>query len=158
MLAILLDVTRTARPLNQWAVSAKASTEYSDPAWAAHQATGKPDTHQGGDIQTAWASKEQDAGDEWLELSYPTPVIPTLVRIHETFNPGAVSRIETQDVRGRWHVVWEGKDPTRECPGWFEPKLKRCPPSRVVRITIDSKSIAGWNEIDAVELIGERIR
>jgi len=34
-LFLLLDVTLTTKPVRQWAIDARASTEYSNPAWAA---------------------------------------------------------------------------------------------------------------------------
>jgi hypothetical protein len=151
---LFLDITNSERPLRQWASEARASSEYSNPDWAARQACGEPDTMQGGDIVTAWASKEQDGGDEWLELGYKRAVRVTQVRVRETYNPGAVSRIEAQDSRGRWIVVWQGKDTTKEAPGWLDVKIQKRVLTRKIRITIDSRSVPGWNEIDAVELIG----
>ncbi|MBI4564118.1 MAG: hypothetical protein HY716_05425 [Planctomycetes bacterium] len=140
----------------QWAVDAEASSEYGRPNWSAQQACGKPNTMQAGDQQTAWATKQQDAGAEWLQLSYEFSVRPARVRIHETFNPGAVVKIEAQDAEKRWHVLWKGKDETRDCPGWLDVRFD--PPkfgTRVIRITLDTSLVAGWNEIDAVQFLGE---
>lgn len=142
--------------VRQWASEARASTEYSPDDWSAKQATGKPDTETGGDSRTAWASREADGAEEWLELVYEHPVRPTLVRVHETYNPGAVSKIEALDGDGRWRLLWEGTDPTRECPGWLSPTFS--PPdfaTKAIRVTLDSDRVPGWNEIDAVELVGE---
>src|SRR5262245_64854552 len=63
--------------VRQWAVKASASTEYSNPRWAASQATGAPNTESSGDHDTAWASREEDAGEEWLELDYEKGVTAT---------------------------------------------------------------------------------
>ena len=143
------------RLVRQWAAKASASTEYSNPQWAASQATGEPNTAAAGDHQTAWASREEDAGDEWLELQYAKPVIPTLVRIHETFNPGAVVKVEASDPHGSWKVLWEGRAAVpREKIRWFEVKPTRRVATSKLRLTLDSKAIPGWNEIDAVELVG----
>jgi hypothetical protein len=139
----------------QWAVEARASTEYTATDWAATQATGKPNTDKAGDATTAWASKEEDAGDEWLELTYATEVRPSMVRVYETFNPGAVKKIEAKDADGNWHSVWEGKDATADAPGKLEVKIDDAPLTKVLKVTLDSASIKGWNEIDAVEMIGE---
>jgi hypothetical protein len=141
--------------LRQWAVSAKASSQYSDDAHSAKQATGKPDTHVAGDQRTAWAQSEADAGEEWLELTYEVAVRPLRVRIHEACVPGAVVRVEACDAAGKWHDVWKGADPTKDAPGWFE--LDVDVPGLVVktvRVTLNTAAVAGWNEIDAVELIG----
>lgn len=143
--------------LHQWASDARASSEFGNPAWSARQATGKPDTNAAGDHPTAWASKEQDAGQEWLELTYDQPVRLVRLRIRETFNPGAVTGVEAKDDRGQWRTIWQGKDPTAAAPGWLEvaPRERATWRCRAIRIRLDSAAVAGWNEIDAVELIGE---
>ncbi|HEY3226772.1 MAG TPA: hypothetical protein VGK61_07255, partial [Planctomycetota bacterium] len=56
--------------IRQWASGAAASSEFGNPDWAAARATGPPDTPVAGDCRTAWASREQDADTEWLELTY----------------------------------------------------------------------------------------
>ncbi len=146
----------------QWAAGAKASSEYNgqgktdDSDWAAQKACGKPDTDDDGDHPTAWASLKPDGGEEWLELSYKAAVRPARVRIHETFNPGAVARIEALDGEKKWRVVWKGKDTTTDSPGVLDAALD--PPAfatRTIRITLDTAAVEGWNEIDAVQLIGE---
>ena len=140
----------------QWAVDARASSEYSREDWSARQACGEPNTLKAGDIKTAWASKEQNAGEEWLELTYELRVRPTQVRIHETFNPGAVVKIEARDAAQNWHVLWKGWDGTIECPGWLDLPLGMSAfATRVIRVTLDTSLVTGWNEIDAVQLYGE---
>lgn len=142
--------------LHQWASDATASSEFTDTNWSAKQATGKPNTFAAGDCQSAWASSAEDAGDEWLELTYTRPVRPKMVRVYETFNPGAVSCIEAKDDKGNWHELWRGADTTAAAPGWLEAKAKDdMPLTRAIKITLESGRVAGWNEIDAVELIGE---
>ena len=147
---------RLRRALRQWATGAQASSEYGNSDWSAAQATGAPNTEAAGDCVTAWASTETDGGDEWLELTYDRPVNPTAVRIRETFNPGAVTKVEAQDGGGTWHTVWAGKDGTKDCPGWLTVTLE-VPEwtTRKIKLTLDSAAVPGWNEIDAVELIGE---
>ncbi len=142
--------------LRQWAKEATASSQYSNDGWDAKQATGEPDTLQAGDQRTAWAAKEPDAGIEWLELTYATPVRPALVRVRETFNPGAVTKVEARDEEGTWQLLWEGRDPSVACPSWLEVRVE--PPAwstRAIRVTLDTRLVPGWNEIDAVELVGE---
>lgn len=142
--------------LHQWAASAKASSEYQQDRWGAAQATGRPDTFEGGDAHTAWASMDADSDSEWLELTYDTWVKPSMIRVHETFNPGAVAKIEGLDGTGKWHTLWEGKDTVAEAPGWLEVAVKGGFACRVIRVTIDNDLDTGWNEIDAVELVGEQ--
>lgn len=146
----------------QWAASARASSEYEGQGkedksdWSAQQACGKPDTEEAGDLPTAWASQAPDAGEEWLELTYRAAVRPARVRIRETFNPGAVVKIEALDGEKKWRVLWKGKDTTDEAPGDLDVRFD--PPdfaTRVLRVTLDTSEVEGWNEIDAVQLIGE---
>lgn len=140
----------------QWANDARASSEYTESAWNARQATGPPDTPTAGDQQTAWASRLPDGGEEWLELTFAQPVRPIAVRVRETYNPGAVTKVEARDAEGRWHALWEGEDGGRECPRWWSPRFEPVAWStREVRLTLACHKVPGWNEIDAVELVGE---
>jgi hypothetical protein len=145
-----------AGALRQWAVAATASSEYSSPDWGAQQATGAPDTMECGDIQTAWASESSD-GVDWLEVTFATAVVPTEISVRETNSPGFVSRIEVRDEMGRYQTVWQGT------PGAVEkcPRVLTVPVSGVtirvntVRINLDQRDGGDWNEIDAVELVGQ---
>ncbi|MBI4563473.1 MAG: hypothetical protein HY716_02105 [Planctomycetes bacterium] len=139
----------------QWAAHAEASSEYGKNNWSARQVCGEPNTPTAGDHPTAWTTKQQAAGLQWIELTYELPVRPVAVRIHETYNPGAVIRVEGRDDRKQWKLLWQGADPTRDCPGWFD--VRFCPPSfltSTLRVTLDTSRVPGWNEIDAVQLVG----
>jgi hypothetical protein len=122
--------------------------------WGPEQATGEPDTPQAGDLNTAWASLTPDGQDEWLLLEYATPVLPTAVLVHETFNPGALCRVTVFGLDGKEVEVWKGKDPTTpdkdrgvsEVPIKIDFKINR------VKLYLDSPAVPGWNEIDAVGL------
>ena len=124
------------------------------PSWSESQATGKPDTPGAGDIETAWASATPDGDDEWLELEYAAEIEPVEVHVHETFNPGAVYQVSGFTSSGMEAPLWKGTDPTprtaargvSEIP--IDSKLK----TKRIRIYLDSKEVAGWNEIDAVGL------
>ncbi|MBI4564294.1 MAG: hypothetical protein HY716_06340 [Planctomycetes bacterium] len=141
----------------QWAISAKASSEHTPAAWSAQQACGAPNTDKPGSQQTAWATKQQNTGEEWIELTYSLAVIPVGVRIHEVCAPGAVVRVEAINAGGAWQVLWQGTDPTKgQQMAWFEVPFDSRPFStRSIRITLNTASVQGWNEIDAVELVGK---
>lgn len=123
--------------------------------WGPEQATGAPDTPTPGDHPTAWASLTPDDQDEWLELDYAPPITPVLIRVYETFNPGAVSAIGVAGADGKTVEVWSGQDPT--WPGVAgaisEFPVKVNFPVQRVRLEIASSEIPGWNEIDAVGLV-----
>ncbi|MBT3382048.1 MAG: Ig-like domain-containing protein [Lentisphaerae bacterium] len=123
-------------------------------SWGPEQATGAPDTHRAGDIPTAWASLQPDGGMEWLQLAYPNAVVAAQVRIHETFNPGAVCKVAALDARGAETVLWEGQDPTTRAPAFFEVTVDGDVRTHVIKVYVDARRKRGWNEIDAVELVG----
>jgi len=119
------------------------------------QATGERNTFKCGDFITAWAAASND-GVQWLELGYTTPVVPSLITIFESYNPGAIIKVEVRDLAGSLHTIWEG-----------DPELKYTCPSIVnihisnidfkinsVLITLDQNAFLLWDEIDAVELVG----
>lgn len=141
----------------QWASSVTASSEYGEDAWSAQQVAGPADTPEAGDLVTAWAAASADTQAETLTLTYAQAVIPQAVEIYETYNPGAVAKIEVLDPNtDEWVVVWEGvSDTAGEELAVFSPPLTPVDfATDQVRITIDEPLIPGWNEIDAVKLIG----
>lgn len=124
------------------------------PSWSPAQATGEPDTKNDGDYSTAWAPAEQDDGVQWIELTYAARAADR-VRIHETYNPGAVVRLILFDEQGSVISEIPVNDTTRKAPGYLEvtfPLTKK--PVAAVRVVLDTLKITGWNEIDAVELVG----
>jgi tetratricopeptide (TPR) repeat protein len=143
----------------QWAEAAKASSEYGSDSYGPVQATGAPNVPGYADDSRAWASASADNQEEWLELTYTRAVHATDVRIRQTFNPGAIKQVEIFDASGQPHVIWSGIDPARAAPpqiAWFSVKIAA--PTFVtqrVRIVLDSPAVKGWNEIDAVQLVGE---
>ncbi|MBW7882697.1 MAG: hypothetical protein H3C34_08675 [Caldilineaceae bacterium] len=143
--------------IEQWAVAAVASSEYTDGAWSAQQMVGEPDTPEAGDFETAWAAAYADTQLETVTLTFATAVVPTAVEIYESYNPGAVALIEVLDLNtDEWVAVWEGAaGPTGEELAVFSPPLDAAGlVTDQVRITLDEPAVEGWNEIDAVKLIG----
>jgi hypothetical protein len=146
-------------PRGQWAAQAEASSSYGEARWSAAQATGAPDVASYGDNDHAWASKQADAGEEWLKVTFARSVHATTVRVRQTLYPGAVAKVEVFSADGRSAIVWSGRDPTaypRDRISWFvatfAPPLF---PVQSVKLTLDSAAVYGWNEIDAVQLVGD---
>lgn len=123
--------------------------------WGPEQVIGEPDTPEAGDHGTAWASRLEDAPDEWLLLEYATPVIPKAVMIHENYNPGAVVRVTAFRLDGTEVEVWKGVDPTspEEPKGISLIPIKVDFPTNRIKFYLDSVTVPGWNEIDAVGLV-----
>jgi hypothetical protein len=122
--------------------------------WGPEQATGEPNTLKAGDFRTAWASLRPDSGLQWLEVAFEKPVAIAQVRILETFNPGAVIKVSGV-ANGKEVVLWEGKDTTAVAPSFFVVHASAALTSDRVRIYLDTDRKPGWNEIDAVELVGK---
>jgi hypothetical protein len=137
-----------------WASSVRsASTEYSNANWSAARALGAPDVYPAaGDQVNAWASRGADDRIEHLELAFDAAHRIMAVDVFETYNPGAVSRIELIATDGTRTIAYEGEALAIAQPSYQRHIPFKCTDQRIaaVRITIDSPAVAGWNEIDAV--------
>jgi hypothetical protein len=142
--------------LRQWASAAKASSQYGDLDWAAAQATGAPNSSPNcSDQTTAWASGSSDAVDN-LELTYTTTVVPVSVNIYENDAPGSIVKVDVEEANGAVHTVYTGLPLlTSQCPRIFSIGISGIS-SHVnrVKIYLDQSVIGNWDEIDAVELVG----
>lgn len=123
--------------------------------WSPDQVTGKPDTLVAGDQRTAWAALEPDAGREWLKIEFEMAVEIAAVRIHETYNPGAISRVSAYTTPTAGKILWEGNAPLNQAPHVFEVKPEESVIADNITILFDTTRVSGWNEIDAVELLGK---
>jgi hypothetical protein len=145
-------------PKGQWAIGATASSTYNDAkgndGWSANQATGAPNVDKYGDDGKAWTSKTPDAGIEWLDLKYPRPVHAEEVRIRESCGSGAIIKVELFDEQGVAHTAWAGNDPTKELNYLIVKVAKTAYKTDRVKITLATNVVPGWNEIDAVQLVG----
>jgi len=141
-----------------WASNATASATYSNAeltaGYSPWQVTGMPDS-PGGDNGTAWAPPAEDGGAEWLEVYYLRALVPTELNIYENCGPGFVREVEAQNEQtAEWLTIWQGHDPTTEAPGVFSVPLGgNSFPAHIFRIHVDT-AVPGWNEIDAVEVVG----
>jgi hypothetical protein len=145
-----------AGAVRQWAVGGVASSSYSDPDWGAQQATGAPNVTECVDDQRAWAS-ETSEGVDWLEVTFATAVVPTEINIHENVSPGFINKVEVKDEAGLYYTVWTGTPgAVEQCPRVFTVPVSGVS-ARVnaVRISLDQRNAGYWNEIDAVELVGQ---
>jgi hypothetical protein len=136
-------------------LSAERDVETGEPrrSWGPEQVTGAPDTVTAGDLPTAWASRLPDAGEEWLKLDYERTVEIAEVHVRETYNPGAVSKV-TAIVGGREQTLWEGIEPVAPAPNDVTFSVPPGIRAGSIKIYLDTQRVAGWNEIDAVELVG----
>lgn len=144
-------------PLSQYAVYAKASSEYGSDSWSAMQATGAPNVENCEDSVNAWASVGATT-KEWIELTYAVPVFPTEINIHMNYNPSQITEIQIIDIDNNAYTVIETYPEYVDfCPDVYQITLELTKQIYVdrVKIFLDQSVLGlGWNEIDAVELIG----
>ncbi|MGM0576186.1 MAG: hypothetical protein ACQEXJ_10700 [Myxococcota bacterium] len=139
-----------------WASEAVgASSQYGTDGWQPSQATGAPDLWPTmADDRRAWASEEADAGEEWLAVRLSEPTKATNVFVVESFNPGAVVRVEAGEGPDR-EVLWQGEAApvTDEQPSILRIDLPQPRVLETLRVVLDSDAVEGWNEIDAVGIV-----
>ena len=145
--------------VRQWAAEAEASSEYAVPEWSADQVVGSPDTNRCGDYHTAWATAGSDSV-ETLVLTYTLEVHVTAINIVQSFNPNQVVKVELLDSFGRPTEVYNQPPVQIDqiCPYTLAIDVERTEKRfNHIRITVDQSVLGlGWNQIDAVELVGER--
>jgi hypothetical protein len=143
--------------IRQWASEAYAESEYSSTDWAASQATGAPDVDTCGDNVNAWASTSS-IGTDSIELVYDIPVSPTEINIYQSYNPSQVVEVDIIDLNGEAWIAWAGEPEYIEtCPDLMTITLELDEPLYIDRVVIyidQSVLQIGYNEIDAVELVG----
>ena len=120
-----------------------------------HQLLGEPDSPLAVDSPAAWASRHAEEGFVTVEAEFEAAVRPEAVRICQSFNPGAIVKIEGRGRSGAWLVLWAGATGSGD-KHWFAPELSDPGVSiDTVRLTLDTNLVRGWNELDAVEVIGD---
>jgi len=141
----------------EWATSViDYSTQYSETAWSAQQVLGAPDVFPAyGDQGKAWASHGADDRDEYIEVGFAQVEPISAVEVFETYNPGAIDKIELITRQGRRiDVAIRGPAPAPGASAHrvFETRCTR-EPIASVRVHLDSKAVAGWNELDAIGVV-----
>jgi hypothetical protein len=145
--------------VHQWASAGEATSENGNSDRSAQHAAGAPDTPSCGDAITAWAAQASDSVESITVYYMEQPLIATAVNIVQNYNPSQVVKVELIDAYSEHYdfIIYEG-DPkvVTECPFTLSiPVVGIDYPVMGVRITIDQSVLGlGWNEIDAVELVG----
>lgn len=110
-----------------------------------------------GDHARAWAPRLANGGEEWIELTYPQPTIAAGIEVSQSFNPGAIIRLDVVEESGVAKTIWTGPDTTAYTLSQIAVLSVAFPPTArpvvQVRVVLDTTRVAGWNEIDAVKLI-----
>ena len=145
-------------PPARWATDVRAfSSEYTADTWSARKVLGPPDVWpKHGDDQKAWASLSADGGIESIEVAFGEDFHAGGLEVYETYNPGAITRVELLGAAGE-SLVAHDAPAVADTSG--KPHLLRlafgCTPFAVhtIRLTLDSKAVPGWNEIDAIGVV-----
>lgn len=157
--AELDDAKIRADTAGQWAAGATAKSSYSNPNYGPAKATGAPDVSVAGDSIDAWCPGQQNAGTDWLEVTFAKPTRAIEVRVRQNHNPGAIVKVEAVAADGSVHVWWEGKDPHVAPPiraiTWFGVRVPPTPYAVAkIKLTLNLAAVPGWKQIDAVQLVG----
>ena len=123
-------------------------------SWGTEQVIGPPDTVRPGDAPTAWAPLKANAGKEWLAVGFEQAVDVAEVRIRETYNPGAISKV-TAVVNNEEVTLWEGTAEQSTTPRDFVIPVADGVQTDSVVVHVDTTRVGSWTEIDAVELVGQ---
>jgi hypothetical protein len=118
------------------------------------QATGAPDSLRDGDQQTAWAPAQADGGEEWLELEYANGCADCAGQRAGSVRARLHYKVVALLDGGAEVPIWQGEPPVNASPSNTMFAAPANIVARRVKVYLDTKRVAGWNEIDAVELVG----
>lgn len=150
-----------AVPTQEWASELiDFSSQWSAGNWSAAQVLGAPNTFAYGDIATAWAPAAMNGGEQFVSVGFTTPTYASGALIRETYGNGFVRRIEALDSAGQYHLVWAGTDDSQ--PGAPVDFLASWAPTSFLvvglRVVTDTQhNLGAWEEIDAIQLIGDSV-
>ncbi len=137
------------------------SSQFSSTDWSAAKALGKENVYPAyGDNVNAWASLLQDNPREFLELGFDTIQTVRTVEIFETYNPGAIDTVYLRDSSSKkWTKIYSKPAVTtlpKKSRIFTIQMIETSFFADAIRIAINSKAVADWNEIDAVAITGQR--
>jgi serine/threonine protein kinase/predicted RNA-binding Zn-ribbon protein involved in translation (DUF1610 family) len=93
-------------------------------AYEADQAIGPPDTPTQQIATTAWMPATGTESIQWLMVEYDRPIAATQLKVHESVNPGAITRVAVFQLDGVEARAWFGRDPTAPKKPARRPKSK----------------------------------
>jgi hypothetical protein len=155
MRLVIADPAELREPSFAWATSVELfSSQYKTAGWNAEQVLGIPDVYpRHADDQRAWAPAGKDGAAEWIVVRFEPPVRARSVVIVETFNPGAVARIDDFTSNAWLDPIWIGTVPPEQRSRVLVLPLTTPRVIGALRVTLDPRRAAGWNEIDGIGLV-----
>lgn len=105
---------------------------------------------------SAWAAaKENNPDGEWIRVGFSKPQYVQQVIINETFNPGAISAVFLEDVKGNSYQIY--KDSTfAKVDQWQQLTIKIERTSYQVaglKVELNTSAVPGFNQIDAIGIL-----
>jgi len=157
-----VDVISEKSDSDEWVVVALTEAKIigpelsvaADKAFRAQQATGAPNVFGLKDDARAWSPATANSEGEWLELEYDDVVTLDKVIVHETFSPGAMTRIVAFTKSGMEAEIWTGQDPAR-IHGVAVVDGLNINTDRI-RVYFANNKVAGFNQVDAVGIIDDK--
>jgi hypothetical protein len=139
-----------------WALGMSGfSSQYTPTKWSAHRATGRPDVFpERSDHPEAWAPLAKDAGIEWITLTWPAGHKARALTFAETLNPGAITRVDDVSDADAPVTLFSTQVP-HVAPAGKMLRVDLAAPREItaLRVVLDTRWVAGWNELDAVGLV-----
>jgi hypothetical protein len=122
-------------------------------SYGPEQIIGPPDVERASDNSKAWAHLKSGSGPEWLSAGFDREVDVAEVRIRESYNPGAISKVSAF-VNAQEYVLWEGTALTGSALRDFVVRPTFNLRARNIVVHFDTTRVKSWAEVDAIELIG----
>ena len=160
-LGLFISITAYSQDVVVWGSEVvDLSSEFSPYEYSAIQALHKPNVLPGGgDNPNAWRPKD-DKSEQFIMVSFKTPIKAKQVAIAESENPGAVRRILAYDQDYNEYDLFPELTPralpieSRLLNLFFEETTYEI---YAIRIVIDGESVPGFNSIDAIGISASNI-
>lgn len=142
----------------QWASRVvRYSSQYEDDFYAAKQVLGYPNAMKGfSDSPYSWSPKEANGNrEEFIHVEFGMPMQVRQFVIVESLNPGAVSKVELIDTRGKAHEVFRETAfrPAYAMSRVFSKKIPFTSYTVIgMKVYLQPSAVKGNNQIDAIAI------
>lgn len=160
---IIISFSSFSQEEMEWAGELRAfSTQKSDVQNSAKQAIGKPNAVLGhSESKCEWQPEKENAGkEEFVHVRFGQPKFAHQVVICQGSNPGAISKVIAINTSGGQKVIYENENPSAVSDKdkvlnviFEKPSITKI---RDIRVIIDSRSVKGWNGIDAIGITNSK--
>ena len=148
----------------QWATKViNFSSQKSEQFYAAKQILGVPNAMDGyTNSPFSWSPKMDDNDEvEYIQVTFEEPIFVQQFAIMESVNPGAIDEVFLYDAEGNEYLVFQTvrSRPLYTQSRFFTRKIKKTPYKAVsLKLTLNTKSVKGTNQIDAIAISDSRDR